>query len=114
MKKCLLITLLFFSVTSYADNYGFLRDAPASFFTDQDYQLYKKTLNNVLVNSRDNVKTQWHNPKTGASGYFMPLKTERKNGLACRRVQSYSQAQGRTGMMTETFCKANGEWQISN
>lgn len=117
MKKLMILlaaALCLISLNAFADNYGFLRDAPASFFTDEDYQILKANELKALNYTKDNAKLTWENPKTGASGYFIPYETTNKDGKICRKMKVYSQAAKRTGMSYYSYCKVNRHWVLQS
>jgi hypothetical protein len=117
MKKTLmlLISLMvcyFTSFSTFAYEFNFLKDAPASYFTDQDWQMYKNTAKNALNNQRDGSKVSWKNPKSGNGGHFQLIKTSVKNGLTCRQLKVFTYARKRTDVANYEVCKYSSGWKI--
>jgi surface antigen len=116
MKKSLLVIAVstLFANSIYAFNTDFLSYSPVFYFTSQDTQIMEAATMNALNNGRDNAKVVWKNPKTGANGYVMPFNSTQKNGLSCRQLKVFNEANHVTGEATYQFCKINNEWKITH
>ncbi len=113
MKKLIgtILISLVASHSAYAFNLSFLDYSPVYYFTKSDWAIAESTALKAL---NKNIKLNWHNPETQASGYFVPLQTFTKNGTTCRRMKTVSQAHQYTGQSVYVFCKINGEWKIAS
>ncbi len=115
MKKNIILVLICicFSVTLttvLASNFTFLTDAPVSYFTNQDWDLYTAAQQKA-VQTKDGVKTSWKNPDTGAWGFFIPSNTHNENGTTCRDLKVVNVAKQRSGESTYKICKTAQGWK---
>jgi surface antigen len=112
MKKIIGMILLTASMNLYASNLSFLNYSAISYFTTQDTEIMYKTMINTLNNARDNSKTTWSNPKTGANGSFIPSHTTMNNGRKCRSLSIFTEANKVEGKSKYNFCKIDNAWRI--
>lgn len=123
MKKtriaALLLTLLGMAVSapSWAvANFGtwsFLRNTPAESFTDEDWKIFKETLNSALNEAADGESRTWENPATGAGGEFTILKTVKSAKSDCREVKMANHAGNRSRTSGQVFCVGDdGIWRL--
>jgi surface antigen len=97
---------------AYGAGLLFLKDAPARFFSEEDWRLLKKGVRRTLEEVPDGETSSWQNPATGSAGAMKPLKTYQDNGTKCRTLEIYNRAAGRTGQSVLDFCKqADGTWK---
>lgn len=108
-----LLGLMFFlSMPVYASNFSFLNYTSVYYLTSDDWTIIKKTSNDVLNDTRDNVKVTWRNPQTGAYGFMIPSQANSFKGAQCRQLMMYSVAKGVSGESTYRFCLINGTWKV--
>lgn len=60
--------------------------------------------------------TTWHNPDTGHSGSFTPVRTyQLDDGTRCRDFEQSVAAGGATDQASGTACReSNGDWAVDN
>lgn len=100
------------STNLMASNYGFLRDAPISFFTETDANMMYANIQNTLNHTPNGKKSVWKNPATQAWGYAIPSRAQSRNGTKCRSLTVFNEAKNRSGKSNYVFCKIKGEWKI--
>ena len=111
---CSLLLLGGFSTTVSALDWRFMKNSPASHFDDEDWRLLREAGEDVLGHKADGETVSWENPASAHSGKLTPLRSYQKNGLACRQVEIFSQAGGKTGTSVLDFCQVSaGEWKIA-
>jgi len=109
----LLIGGVALSAPAAAQSWRFLKDAPITFFTPKDMELFKANLRDALDNGKDGEPRNWNNAASGASGSAVPEETLRKGESVCRRVRLDNSAKGHKGFTRKNFCKLSGkDWQL--
>ena len=94
-----------------ASNVTFMRNSPLSKMTSDDLALMRTTMRESLDKGADGTSQRWENPATGASGVVTPLKSYQREGVACRTVEIFNEAQGFSGRTRHDFCKQpDGAW----
>jgi surface antigen len=103
-----------FCTGALAANYGFLKDAPISSFTDEDVSMMMKAADDALNDATPHAKREWKNPATGNSGQLEVLKSfQLADGTSCRTLRVFSKAKTAENRSTHALCKsADGTWMI--
>jgi surface antigen len=118
MRSVFCVTALvavFLSGAAFAFNSYSMRDLPVRYMTDEDREIFKAALVDVLERARDGESTRWENPKTGAHGDLAPLASFDRDGQRCRDLDVANSARGRSNRLVVTLCKqADGEWKIES
>jgi surface antigen len=92
-----------------------MRDMPVRYMTDEDREIFKAAVVDVLDRKRDGESTRWENPKTGAHGDLAPRASFERAQQRCRDLQVANSAGGRENRLVVTLCKqANGEWKVES
>jgi surface antigen len=113
----LLITLMIavFSQQAFAANMQFLKNSPARYFTNEDWDIFKNAGREALDDSEDGTAVEWKNNASKNGGVITPVATREVNGQTCRdmRISTYaSNGLKRTG--TYEFCKqSDGKWKAT-
>lgn len=97
-----------------AQNYGFLRDSPASRMTQADVNTMVKNFHEALTRNADGHTSAWFNPASGSSGTATPLSTTTEKGLTCRRMEVFNSAGGLSNRAEYRACKTAGGWKLAN
>lgn len=97
-----------------AQNYGFLRDSPASRMNNADVNMMMKNFDEALTRNPDGHTSAWFNSATGSSGTATPLSTTTEKGMTCRRVEVFNSAGGLTNRAEYRACKTAGGWRLAN
>ena len=107
------ISLLGVGIT-YASSWRFLKDAaPIAKFTEEDFSILKKNVDDALENIPDGEKLTWKNSTTGHSGLLNPINTYEANALKCRKLRIINKAGDKIAESHFNFCKQkDGEWKI--
>jgi surface antigen len=109
----MLVVLMLGAFGSSATNYDFLRNAPFSYFNEDDKRVFSEHLAQALSEAKDNETRTWSNPKTKSHGEITPLNTRAQANAVCRDVSVANTAGGRTNKGRYTFCKREGEqWKM--
>ncbi|HEX7811676.1 MAG TPA: RT0821/Lpp0805 family surface protein [Burkholderiales bacterium] len=89
------------------------RDLPVRYMTDEDREILKSAVAEVLARNKDGETARWENPKTGAHGDLTPRATFQRAGQPCRELEVANSAKGRDNRVVLTLCKqAEGDWKI--
>jgi surface antigen len=105
---------LLLSSAVLAMNWGFLRHAPVSHFTEKDWDLMKEAAREALANAPDGETVGWSNSDSGAFGTVQPLNSYEAQGMTCRRTEVYNNAGGTSGTGRFDFCQQDdGTWRAA-
>jgi surface antigen len=101
------------SVAQASSPWSWLKDSPASRFTEQDWTLMRAAHAEALEYGADGSETRWENPDTGSTGSITPLTTtEGENGI-CREARIINRSGQASGNTTYRFCRqADGAWMV--
>lgn len=106
---CLLTTLLSTSI-GQAFNFQWLDDSAIADFSEQDWDIFGQTLENLLENGQDGSVTEWRNEISGNSGSMEISPSETSS---CRLLQITNRSATKLGTNQFQFCKQpNGEWKL--
>ncbi len=117
MRKMIIPLALGLSVSlpTMAVNWSFLKYSAVSQFTEQDWELLRKTGREALDNAPDGDTRGWNNPETGAFGTIQPLHSYQDKGLSCRRTEVFNNARSTSGTSRFDFCKQkDGSWKVAS
>jgi surface antigen len=99
--------LMIFAVRpATAGNLTFLKQAPVSYFNDDDMRMLKEAVQQVLDDSNVKALKSWSNPATGNYGKVegrSAFKTAA--GVSCKKLRVTNHASGVDGQATYTVCK---------
>jgi len=96
-------------------NYPFLKNTPAESFGDEDWKIFRETLNSALSESADGTTKTWENPSTKVSGEITLVTTVKNSDTHCRHVKTTSLAKDQRGSAGAIFCKEpDGSWKLFN
>lgn len=113
----LLSALLLLPAVSMAEGggmYGWLRASPVQVFTQEDWEMLRKTARETLDDAPDGTNATWRNDDTGHSGSTMVISTYEEDGRRCRKATFTNEARGMKGVQTHRLCKANdGTWKVT-
>lgn len=109
------IASLSLPVLATAANIFSARDLPVRYMTDEDREILKLAVDDVLERGKDGQGTRWENPKTGAHGDLTPRASFERAGQPCRDLEVANSARGRDNRLVLTLCKqADGDWKIES
>lgn len=111
-KKFLALIIFLISVPSFAFDEQLLRYSPVSYFTPNDIRIYINAAREALNEALDKEPYPWSNPETGASGYFIPSHSVRKNGVICRNLYVHTVAKKVGSSASFKICRFNEIWVI--
>jgi surface antigen len=113
----LLITTVCCSLVSPAfavSDLRWLKDAPARYFTDEDWNLAKAAVESALTNAEDGETVEWKNPDSGHHGNITPVATRTTDGRTCRDLLIRNYANSREGGGTYEYCQQPaGTWGLT-
>jgi surface antigen len=102
------------STPAFSMDWSFLKDAPASHFSDGDFQMMTIAAHEALENEPDGAVHAWRNLATGDRGSLTLLSTNQVQGKTCRKVKIWNSAADQTAESVFTFCKQNdGSWKVT-
>ena len=96
-----------------AQNTMFLRRSPIAHLNQEDRQLLRETIDQLLE-SPDGTVVDWENPDTGSGGRVKVLDTEVVDGMTCRNIRARNQARGRQADGVYRLCQdETGAWRFA-
>ena len=99
---------------AHAQGFAWLQNSPARYFNDQDWQLMRSALTDVLDNGEAGAATSWKNPDTGNSGSMEALDRSEHQGHPCRRARISNTGRGLTSSGVFRLCKGpDGQWKFA-
>jgi len=102
-----------FSSAQATSPWSWLKDTPASRFTEQDWTLIRSAHAEALEYSPDGTETRWENPETGNSGSITLVNTTEDENGTCREARIVNHAGDASGDSTHRFCRqADGGWMV--
>ena len=102
-------------MTVSAANMRFLQFSPSAYFTDQDWDLLKDTVQKLLDNHKVGESLTWKNDKSGNHGKLTLLGTFSDFGTTCHQVEVRSITAEVSATRVVSMCKnKEGEWKILN
>lgn len=111
----LAIVVLLHPGAPMAANIFSARDLPVRYMTDEDREILKSAVKDVLERNKDGEGARWENPKTGAHGDLTPRASFQRAGQPCRELEVANSARGRDNRLVVTLCKqAEGDWKIES
>jgi hypothetical protein len=103
------------SAPVYSVGLRFLKEAPVSFFNEEDRRLLKEAVHRTLEKVPDGEISSWQNPATESAGVMKPIRTYQDNGTRCRTLEILNRAAGRTRETEFDFCKQpDGKWKLGS
>ncbi len=117
MKRCflLLIISIGFVTTSFSQgiNLFFMSDQPITEFSEEDMELFRASVLDVLENKQENETLNWENPNTDTKGQIKLLNISSFHGLPCKTVELKNSTKNIVGSVyTYKACKQQDTWQI--
>jgi surface antigen len=110
----LLPLMLLMSMSAYAFNLLFLKDAPVAEFDSIDTGLMMESFYHAMDNNDNGVGAEWENQDTGHHGIVTPLDRTRLDNITCRNVEVENNATINSGRSQFKFCREDGgKWLIS-
>ena len=95
-----------------AFNLGFLHNAPASYFTERDWELLRGAVDQALETSEHGQSVTWENPESGHLGTVTAVKTTQQQNTLCRELKIYNEVEKASAESYYRFCKqSDGSWQ---
>lgn len=110
----LVVIGVFLPALSAAQNLGFLKDAPISFFDEKDMAMLMEAIDAALNEEHARATREWKNPDTGNSGKAEVLRAfKNAAGTACKRLRVTNLVHnGVNGRATYTLCKETDKWMV--
>lgn len=98
--------------SSFAQSGYWLKDAPVSRMTKQDFEIANPVIRQALDEGKNGQSYKWDNPATKASGSVTP-KSEpfARDDKTCRRAEFMISAGGRKNVSSWTLCKMPEGWK---
>lgn len=102
------------SAAAFGQGYRWLDTSPVKHFTEEDWNLFRSTMQETLDNGADGSEGTWENPDSGGHGSIKVLSSFEQEGLRCRRARLSNSAGGFEGGGTFNLCKvADGTWKFA-
>lgn len=109
----MLVAGLLLGSTVLAQNTMFLRQSPIAHLDDEDRQILRSTIEQVLE-APDGTLVEWSNPNSGSNGRVKVLDTIEQNGMPCRNVRARNESRGRQADGIYRLCKdENNQWRFA-
>jgi hypothetical protein len=116
MKKIIYVSFIFiisslFSMYAWGISYGFMKDSPLRYFTQDDWKLFYAASRKAL---NTNTTQSWKNPKSGSSGSMTPLEKVTRKGQLCRNMKVTNKAkEAMPDQYVMVFCKYKEGWKLA-
>ena len=108
-----LTATLTLSIAQASSPWSWLKDTPASRFTEQDWALMRAAHAEALEYGADGSETRWENPESGNTGSITPLTTTEGENGTCREARIVNRSGPASGDSTHRFCRqADGAWMV--
>jgi|APFre7841882724_1041349.scaffolds.fasta_scaffold75301_2 surface antigen len=113
LRAVVAATLLLAASAAWSANTWFIQDTPLGTMSQEDRQIYKRTLDEALNSGTVGQTKHWSNPETGNSGSVKVIKDFSRQESACRRVETFAQTKSLKNRARWNFCKQpSGEWKV--
>ena len=108
-----LLLLLLTAPVGLGASLGWMQGQAAQFFTDEDWKLLARTLDDALDDAADDEAREWSNDKSRASGRITPLASNTRGDVTCRRVRIENSAAGIRNSYRYLFCRrGDSDWAL--
>jgi surface antigen len=113
LRAVVAATLLLATTAAWPANTWFIQDTPLGTMSQEDRQMYKRTLDEALDSGAVGQTKEWRNPETGNSGSVKVIKDFSRQESTCRRVETFAQTKSLKNRARWNFCKQpSGEWKV--
>ena len=113
LRAVVAVTVLLTAPFAWSANTWFIQETPLGTMTQEDRDLYKRTLDEALNNVTVGETKEWKNPETGNFGSVKVIKDFSRHESACRRVETFAQTKQHKNRARWNFCKqSSGEWKV--
>ncbi|HVE44638.1 MAG TPA: RT0821/Lpp0805 family surface protein [Gammaproteobacteria bacterium] len=113
-KICLMLLFSFYCQAGYSFNMSFLNDSATANFTAADWTMLDLASEKALSQYPNGKKLSWKNPKTGNHGFVQPLSTFTRNGMKCRMLLIFNEANYQSDKYQFSFCQYGSTWKIAD
>jgi surface antigen len=114
IRRWMVAVLLWVPLPALSFNLKFLRDAPASSFTERDWELIRGAVQRALQTAQDGHTISWKNPASGHLGSVTPVRTSQEQSGLCRVLKIHNQSQKASAESYHRFCKqSDGGWKAA-
>jgi surface antigen len=114
MKAAILfLTAALTAQGALAFNYQFLKHSPAAAFTEADWEIATRTVNEALNAAPDGETYEWENPETGNSGSYQVKPAPEGRASECRSLTSTHRSKAATATTDFVLCpEDDGSWRL--
>lgn len=113
LRAVIAVIFMLTAPAAWAANTWFIQDTPLGNMTQEDRDLYQRTLDEALNSGTVGETKEWKNPVTGNLGSVKVIKDFSRQESACRRVETFAQTKALKNRARWNFCKQpSGEWKV--
>jgi len=105
-------TAIFFIAPAWALNDSFLRDAPVSRLSEDEFKAFWAFAMNALDTTPDGKTVEWKATKATFTSKITPQKTFTDGTLKCREVTIDSDSRDRQMRGRYDLCKKGKDWEF--
>jgi surface antigen len=106
------LAAVFFTAPAWALNEDFLKDAPVSRLSEDEFKALWAFTMETLDTAPDGKTVEWSAAKTAFTSRLTPQKSFTDGGLKCRDLTIDSDSRDRQMRGVYTFCKKGKDWEF--
>jgi surface antigen len=106
------IAAIFLSAHAWAVNDSFLKDAPVSRLTEEEFKVFWAFTMNALNTTPDGTTVEWRATKTTFTSKLTMRRSFTDGTLKCREVTIDSDSHDRQMRGLYEFCKRGKDWEF--
>jgi surface antigen len=106
------LAAVFFTAPAWALNDSFLKDAPVSRLSEDEFKVFWAFTMETLDTTPDGKTVEWKAAKTAFTSKLTPRKTFTDGGLKCREMTIDSDSGDRQMRGLYGFCKKGKDWEF--
>lgn len=106
------LAAVFFTAPAWAQNDAFLKDAPVSRLSEDEFKVFWAFTMETLDTTPDGETVEWKAAKTAFTSKLTTRKTFTDGGLKCREMTIDSDSGDRQMRGLYGFCKKGKDWEF--
>jgi len=109
----IIIVMLLNAGQAQARAWEWAKRLPLNQYSQQDIEILKQSMAEILGSLADGEPGEWSNPETGHGGTITPLTTVHQNDKLCRQTRFTASVEGQENKSDFFLCRqADGVWAV--